>query len=176
MIFFTLSRVGLSSKQVRMASLEVRLRRRTLRCASRSSSFCQQTLASRAEKVLATAKCRKAKHLVVGPPPRCGRSTALGPSNHLEAAMKLESLILADGFLLRYPVHGCTWASPVPHLEDDPQHDPRCALLATRPWHSRKGLPQAPEVGAEPLSPLPSGGPEGPKSQLKSGRLIGAIL
>ena len=101
LIFLTLSIVGVSSKQVRMASLEVRLRRSTLRCASRGSSFCQQTLASRAEKVLATAKCRKAKHVVVGPPPRCGRSTALGPSNHLEAAMTLESLILADGFWSR---------------------------------------------------------------------------
>ena len=78
LICLTQSKVALAPMQDMMAPLEVCLRRRTLRCASSSSSRRHQTLASSAAKVLATAKCRKARHLVVGPPPSCGRSTALG--------------------------------------------------------------------------------------------------
>ena len=89
LIFLTRSVAGLASAQQRMVSLEVCRRRRTLCCASWYSSGCHHTLASKAEKVLATARCRKARHLLVGLPPKCGRSASLGEISQREAAMKL---------------------------------------------------------------------------------------
>ena len=102
MICLTRSVTGLASAQLRMVSLEV-CRRRTLRCASWYSAGCHHSLASRAEKVLATARCRKARHLVVGPPPKCGISVNLGERSHREAAMKLYILVRAEVFLSSGP-------------------------------------------------------------------------
>ena len=62
-----------------------------------NSSSSQRTLASKAEKVLATAKCLKAMVLVVGPPQSRCQSTPRGPSSHREAAVKAIILALAEG-------------------------------------------------------------------------------
>ena len=119
LIFLTRSVVRLIPVHERMC-----LRRRTLRRASWHSSCGHWALASKAEKVLATARCRKARHLVVGPPPGCGRPTARGANNHREAVMKLYNLDRADGLLSRGSLTAlveAVWgASPVPHVEDDP--------------------------------------------------------
>ena len=171
LIFLTRSTTGLASAQERMVSLEVCRRRMTLRCASWRSSGCHQTLASKAEKVLATARCRRARHLVVGPPPRCGRSVNLGERSHREAAMKLYSLVRAEVFLSR----GSKGAPTVAERGQAP------CLISKMIQSSNQAVPCAPrgrgaiwrdcqkgpEVGAKAFRPLPAGGPKRSRPKLK---------
>ena len=100
----TLRAVGLPSMQSLIDSAEVRRNRRTLRCISISSSVSQMICPSKAARVLETAKCRKARALVEGPPPRPGISADRGDISQREASIKCRSLDLAVGRASRGPV------------------------------------------------------------------------